>query len=184
MQSSIISWLSMVLLAAPTALTAQDVPVAEGATVSPVSRTSLFVRDLDESLKLYRDILGLKPRHEDVHEGPWWNELMGSPGEDKRLQLVLLQTTEGEVIGNVGLFQFIDENDGPPLHKAPRFQAGDVALIMYTEVILDIYAKVKAAGYTIISPPKTEDSNPGPGSHYQMCFFDRDGFVVYLISTT
>ncbi|MSO97879.1 MAG: hypothetical protein EXR11_06630 [Rhodospirillaceae bacterium] len=83
---------------------AQTAPIAPDATVSPVSRTTLFVRDLDESLKLYRDILGLKPRRERILEGPFWNEINGTPGENKRVQVVILQTTTGEVVGNIGLF--------------------------------------------------------------------------------
>ncbi len=33
----------------------------EGMNVAPLARATIFVRDIDESLKLYRDILGLRP---------------------------------------------------------------------------------------------------------------------------
>jgi catechol 2,3-dioxygenase-like lactoylglutathione lyase family enzyme len=162
---------------------AQTAPIAPDAKVSPLSRTTIFVRDLDESLKLYRDILGLKPRRERILEGPFWNEINGTPGENKRVQVVILQTTTGEVVGNVGLFQFIDENDGPPVYKPPRVQTGDVALIMLTREIFPLFEKVKQAGYTIISPPRTQDPNPGPNSSYEMMFFDRDGVIINFIQS-
>ncbi len=168
------------LLAAGNAA-AQNISIADGARVSPVSRTTVFVRDLDESLKLYRDILGLKPRRERLLEGPFWNDVVGTAGEDKRIKVMILQTTEGEVVGNVGLFQFVDENDGPPVYKPPRVQTGDVALVMLTHDIMGIYETVRDAGYTIISPPSTQDKDPGPETVYEMLFFDRDGVIVNLI---
>ena len=160
---------------------AQAVPIADGAIVSPVSRTTVFVRDMDESLKLYRDILGLKPRVERTLDGEWWNELMGTKG--KKVQVVILQTAKGEVVGNIGLFHFVDENPGPPVYSAARLQTGTVALVMVARDIHAVYEKVKAAGYTIISPPKTVDPKPSKASAYEMLFLDRDGIVVNIIQS-
>lgn len=177
----------MKVLAALIALTfanaalAQQAPLAEGAKVSPVSRTTVFVRDIDESLKLYRDILGLTPRVDRELEGPFWNEILGTKGEKKKVKVMILQTTKGEVVGNIGLFQFTDENDGPPVYKPARVQTGDVALIMIARDIFAMFEAVKKAGYTIIAPPMTQDPNPGPKSAYEMMFFDRDGIIVNLI---
>jgi len=164
-----------------TTLHAQVPTVAEGARVSPVSRTTVFVRDLEESLKLYSDILGLKPRMERVLEGEFWNVVVGTGGEDKRIRVVILNTTEGERVGNIGLFQFVDENDGPPVYKPPRVQTGDVALIMLTKDILRIYGEVRDAGYTIIAPPMNSAGDTDPDAGYEMLFFDRDGIIVNLI---
>ena len=162
---------------------AQGIPIADGALVSPVSRTTIFVRDLDESLKLYRDILGLQPRRERILEGSFWNEVVGTDGESKRIKVIILNTTDGEMVGNVGLFQFIDENDGPPVYKPPRVQTGDMALIMRTEDILGIHKTIRDAGYTIIAPPMNAEENTGPDAGYEMLFFDRDGIIVNLIQS-
>ena len=164
-----------------TPIYAQVPTVAEGARVSPVSRTTMFVRDIEESLKLYGDILGLQPRTERVLEGEFWNEVVGTAREDKRIRVVILNTTKGERVGNVGLFQFVDENDGPPVYKPPRVQTGDVALIMLTEDLLQIYKEVRDAGYTIISPPMNAAGDTGLDAGYEMLFFDRDGIIVNLI---
>jgi len=160
---------------------AQVPTVADGARVSAVSRTTVFVRDLDESLKLYRDILGMKARTDRLLEGEFWNGVVGTHGEDKKIKVMIMQTQDGEQIGNVGLFQYVDENDGPPVYKAPRMQTGDVALIFLTEDIFGIYNEVKDAGYTIVSPPSNQNPNAGPDDGYEMIFFDRDGIAVNLI---
>ena len=139
------------------------------------------MRELDKSLTLYRDILGLKPRRERVLEGPFWNQVNGTAGEDKVVKVVILQTTEGELVGNIELFQFIDENDGPPVYKPPRVQTGDMALILLTEDIMGPYETVRDAGYTIIAPPSTQDEKPGPNPSYEMMFFGRDGIIVNFI---
>lgn len=166
-----------------TAVHAQAPTVAEGARVSPLSRTTVFVRDIEESLELYSDILGLQPRRERMLEGEFWNVVVGAAGEDRRIRVVILNTTEGERVGNVGLFQFVDENDGPPVYKPPRVQAGDVALIMLTKEILQIYKEVRDAGYTIIAPPMNAAGDTGPDAGYEMLFFDRDGIIVNLIQS-
>ncbi len=160
---------------------AQIPSIAEGARVSPVSRTTVFVRDIEKSLELYRDILGLRPRTERMLEGEFWNAVVGTAGEAKRIRVVILNTTEGERVGNVGLFQFVDENDGPPVYKPPRVQTGDVALIMLTGDMLQIYAEVREAGYTIISPPMNAQGDTDANAGYEMLFFDRDGIIVNLI---
>ena len=168
-------------LLAATAAKAQIPTIAEDAIVSQVFRTTIMVRDLDESLKLYRDILGFRPRWEDTLESPFWDKVLGWPGGQKQLKVMIMETTGGGPFGNVGLFQYLDENGGPPVYKAPRVQTGDVALIFLTKNIHEIHEKVKRAGYTIIAPPLTQDPEPGPGSGYEMMFFDRDGVIINLI---
>jgi len=174
-------------------LSQQSVPIYDGAIVSPLTRTTLFVRDIDESLKLYRDILGLQPRRPEMTlEGPFWSEAIGAAGENKVQRVVVLNTTGpgGEMVGNIWLFQFIDENAGPPVYKPARLQTGDMALVMVTQNIHDIYEKVKAAGYTIITPPMSPKPQDVPGMDpgmlaelYEMLFFDRDGIAINLIQS-
>lgn len=47
---------------APASAQIPDIP--DGFSVTPLMRSTHFVRDVDESLKLYRDILGLRIRFE------------------------------------------------------------------------------------------------------------------------
>ena len=41
----------------------------DGMNVAPLARATIFVRDIKESLKLYRDILGLKPMFDNYWKG-------------------------------------------------------------------------------------------------------------------
>lgn len=182
-----------IVMALDNAACAQGVPLADGSRVSPVSRTTIFVSNIEESLKLYRDILGLKPRRESIIlEHPFWSEAVGAPGEGKRTKVVVLNNTGigSEMVGNIGLFQFIDENDGPPVYKPARVQTGDIALVMVTQDIFGIYEEVEAAGYTIIAAPQSPPPDAVPGMTpealneiYEMLFFDRDGVVINLIQS-
>ena len=63
------SQFTLFMLMATSTTEAQLPAIDEDAIVSQVSRTTIMVRDLDESLKLYRDILGFKPRWDSMLEG-------------------------------------------------------------------------------------------------------------------
>lgn len=142
-------------------------------------RSTHFVRDLDESLKLYKDILGLRPRVERTLEGPALDKVLGTEG--KPVKVAILQSGD-LVYANVGLFQFV-EDDSPPRPDPRTFvKTGDAAVVFLTSDIFGIYEKVKAAGYTIVSAPlilfPKENSET---QDYEMLFFDHDGIGVNLI---
>jgi catechol 2,3-dioxygenase-like lactoylglutathione lyase family enzyme len=141
-------------------------------------RASVFVRDIDESLKLYRDILGLKPRRELVLEGEPVNQVLGTTG--KRVRVAILQSGD-TLVGNVGLFSFLDEPPPPPEPRT-AVRTGDTAFIFLTTDIQGIYAQVKAAGYSIVSAPMVLFPDPDAAvQDLEMLFFDRDGIGINLI---
>lgn len=157
----------------------QEPDVPEGFQLSPLMRSTHFVRDLDESLKLYKDILGLRPRVERTLEGPALDKVLGTEG--KPVKVAILQSGD-LVYANVGLFQFV-EDDAPPRPDLGTFiKTGDAAVVFLTSDIFGIYEKVKAAGYTIVSAPlilfPKENSET---QDYEMLFFDHDGIGVNLI---
>lgn len=164
-----------------SALAQQDPAIADGMRVSPISRATVFVRDIDESLKLYRDILGLKPRVERTLTSELVNDLLGTSGENKVLRVVILNATGDTWVGDVGLLQYVEETTLPPVQKPPRVETGDVALVMVTADVLGVYEEVKAAGYTIIAAPMNPTGATGPDAAYEFMFFDRDGIIVNLI---
>lgn len=162
----------------PTAMT-QEPEFPDGFQLSPLMRSTHFVRDLDESLKLYQGILGLRPRVERTLEGPELDAVLGTEG--KPVKLAILQSGD-LVYANVGLFQFVEE-DVPPRPDPRTFvKTGDAAVVFLTSDIFGIYEKVKAAGYTIVSAPLVlfprENSD---AQDYEMLFFDHDGIGVNLI---
>ena len=151
----------------------------EGFILAPLMRSTHFVRDIEESLKLYRDILGLRPRVERTLEGDRLDAVLGTKG--KPVKVSILQSGN-LVYANVGLFQFVEDN--PPPRPPPRAyaQTGDAAVVFLTSDIFGIYEKVKAAGYTIVSPPLVLFPQEGSDTQsYEMLFFDHDGIGVNLI---
>jgi catechol 2,3-dioxygenase-like lactoylglutathione lyase family enzyme len=163
----------------PVVVHAQDVP--EGFSVSSMTRATIFVRDLDQSLQLYRDLLGLKTRVDTVVEGDRINEIMGTEGYG--LKAVILQSGES-IIGNIGIYEIIgDDRDTVPL-PSDRVDTvtGDFAIVFITNDIDGLTEKVRAAGYPLISPPMVlfprEDAQV---QTREMMFRDRDGVLVNLI---
>ncbi len=158
---------------------AQEPGVPPGEKLTPMLRASVFVRDIDESLKLYRDILGLKPRLETVLEGDPVNQVLGTAG--KTVRVAILQSGDTRA-GNVGLFSFLGETPAPPPPPRTEVRTGDSAFIFVTTDIHGIYARVRDAGYTIVSPPMVLFPNPDVEvEDLEMLFFDADGIGINLI---
>ncbi|MEQ8507944.1 MAG: VOC family protein [Rhodospirillaceae bacterium] len=157
----------------------QEPAIPDNFVLSPLMRSTHFVRDLDESLKLYRDILGLRPRVERTLEGERLDAVLGTKG--KPVKLAILQSGDS-VFANVGLFQFIDETPMPKPEPRTYAQTGDAAVVFLTNDIFGIYEKVKAAGYAIVSAPLILFPQEGSATQsYEMLFFDDDGIGVNLI---
>ncbi len=157
----------------------QEPDVPDGFILTPLMRSTHFVRDIDESMKLYGDILGLRPRAELVLEGERPDAILGTSG--KPVKVKILQSGD-LVFANVGLFQFV-EDDVPPRPEPRTFaRTGDAALVFLTSDIFGINEKVKAAGYPIVSEPMILFPQEGSDTQsYEMLFFDHDGIAVNLI---
>jgi catechol 2,3-dioxygenase-like lactoylglutathione lyase family enzyme len=168
----------------PTAAPAQGLPgnpIPEGFRVAPLARATLFVRDQEESLKLYRDILGLRVRTDREFADERFNRILGT--ERLRTRVKILQSGD-TVYGNVGLFELVgDERASVPApSRASAARTGDFALVFLTSDIEAIAAKVAAAGYAIIARPMVLFPDAGlKVQPLEMLFRDRDGVLVNLI---
>lgn len=156
------------------------VTVPQGELVSPMARATIFVRSQAESLKLYRDILGLKPYIDNLVEGAPINTIMGTKGI--ALKAAILQSGDS-ISGNLGIYEIIN---GPP--AAPMTdtrtdaRTGDYAVVFYTEKLDELSAKIIKAGYRIVSPPIVLFTDPAKTKQSrEMLFFDADGMLVNLI---
>ncbi|MDX2143866.1 MAG: VOC family protein [Rhodospirillaceae bacterium] len=156
-------------------------PVPPGFILSPLSRATIFVRDQEESLKLYRDILGLRVRADREFNDARFNQILGTQG--LTIKVKILQS--GDVVyGNVGLFQLVgdDRTKVPAPLQAATSVTGDAAVVFNTTDIRGINDKVKAAGYTVIAEPMVLFPNPEMEVEpLEMLFRDRDGILVNLI---
>lgn len=114
-------------------------------------RTTLIVRDLDRSLVLYRDALGMQVQYDQMLTSP----NLGRAGGDgvNRSRLVLLRANDG-FIGMLGLWQFLDGPADPP-PPAPTFHAGDIVLLFNAA---DLEARLPRAaavpGVKVLGEPK------------------------------
>jgi|TARA_B110000305_G_C19105815_1_gene477415 catechol 2,3-dioxygenase-like lactoylglutathione lyase family enzyme len=163
----------------PTAGYGQEIP--EGFSVSPMNRATIFVRNLDESLRLYRDLLGLRVLIDLRTDGDEINEIMGTQGS--ALRAVILQSGDS-LLGNIGIYEIIGDDRtalSPPSVYA-NIVTGDVAVVFLTNDIDGITNQLRNAGYLLISPPMVlyarEDAQV---QDREMLFRDRDGVLVNLI---
>ena len=160
-------------------VSSQDLPVPDGFKISPLLRSTHFVSDVNESLKLYRDILGLEIRVDRILENKLSNNVLGT--KNKRVRAVVLKS--GDLFnGGVGLFQFLDETNNVQNRKEAYAKPGDAVLVFITNDIFGIYEKVKKENHTIASEPMILFPVEGKEAQdYEMLFFDRDGIGVNLI---
>lgn len=169
----------VVAMVLPAVADAQEIP--DGFLVSPMNRATIFVRDLDESLRLYRDLLGLEIRVEALTEGDRINEIMGTKGY--ALRAVILQSGDS-VVGNIGIYEIIGDDRStlsPPSDRVDTV-TGDFAIVFATNDIDGITEQVRAAGYPLVSPPMV--LYPRENAEVQtreMMFRDRDGVLVNLV---
>lgn len=151
-----------------------------GQALAPMARATIFVRDIEASLKLYRDILGLKPMFDNMWKGKGINDIMGTTGKDLRATVLMAGES---TVGNIGIYQLYNEKGTPPPPiKTPDTRIGDVAVIFPTNDIWGLTKKIKDAGYVIVSPPVALIERPGMKQQpLEMMFRDADGVLVNLV---
>jgi len=159
---------------------AQPITFQEGMHIAPLARATIFVRNIDESLKLYADILGLRPMFDNYWKGRGINAIMGT--HDTELRATVLMAGES-VQGNLGIYQLYNEKftQSPPVQSADT-RTGDFAIVFPTNDIYRLTAEIEAAGHVIISPPvsliERADYEVQP---VEMMFRDPDGVLVNLV---
>lgn len=145
-------------------------------------RTTLVVRDVDASLKLYRDALGFNVVYDQELTSPGLSTRHGADGQN-RSRLVLTQTNSAE-LGMIGIWQFLDptpEDLAPP--EPADFTPGRIVLLFHTE---NLEARFAAAalvpGVTVLGPP-TERRYPSPAGDIVVMvsmLVDPDGHTIEL----
>ena len=142
-------------------------------------RTTLIVRDMDKSLALYRDALGMQVQYDQVLTSP----NLGRAGSDgiNRSRLVLLRANDS-FIGMLGLWQFLDGPVDPPPTQ-PTFHAGDIVLLFNATDLEARFSRAAAApGVKVIGEPKprTYPSASGDIEVIVSMLVDPDGHIVEL----
>ncbi len=181
-----------VLLATPAAAQTATGKTAAGVTApverlpTDVRRLTILVRDMENSLKLYRDVIGLKLNYDQRLTVSGVALPAGVPGN--KVRLVLLNGND-PFIGWIGLMQYFD----PPLPASDpypkRLQAGGHVLILNTDDAARRCALAKSVPGVSFTAEVREQIYPGrnggPAIHVMGCnFFDPDGTMIEMNQIT
>jgi catechol 2,3-dioxygenase-like lactoylglutathione lyase family enzyme len=147
-----------------------------------VRRATIIVRDMEASLRLYRDVIGLKVNYDTVVETSGVALPAGKPGAKARL--VLLNANDPWV-GWIGLMQWTDPPLADPGPHAKRMGPGGVVIVLNTD---DVPGRCTAAklvpGVTFTAEARLQEypgRGGGPPIRVMGCnFFDPDGILIEM----
>jgi catechol 2,3-dioxygenase-like lactoylglutathione lyase family enzyme len=132
-------------------------------------RTTLIVRDMETSLRFYRDILGLKVAYDQVIRTP--RQAPDDATADRSLRLVFLRAND-DFIGMIGLIQYF--KPVKPVASVPEpFSIGSMVFVFNVKNALARFAEArKLPGVRVIEEP-TPTSYPG---------YDGKGTIPVMVS--
>ncbi len=160
----------------PGAVPAAPVPDDERIPVD-VRRTTLLVRDIDASLAVYRDALGLHVIYDEYIGG---GEDEDGDARDPTTRLVLLRAND-TFIGAIGLMQRLD-TDTPPPAENRRAMPGDVIIVINATDLEERFPKIAATPGVEIATEPTRVEYPAPDGGVIpvmfSAFWDPDGFFI------
>jgi catechol 2,3-dioxygenase-like lactoylglutathione lyase family enzyme len=148
--------------------------------VFAVRRTTLIVRDVDVSLKFYRDVMGMEVWYDQVM--PVGGQVLpaGEPGA--KVRVAILKGND-PLVGMLGAMAFLDPPIvAPPLPKRP-LQIGDAIFVCGANDVHAIYKRMAGAPVHIVTPPIDDTVTDAAGNTVHlstMSFFDPDGYFFEL----
>jgi catechol 2,3-dioxygenase-like lactoylglutathione lyase family enzyme len=160
-------------------------PVADSQrTPLDLRRTTLVVKDVDASLRLYRDALGMTVVYDHPIRMP--RDAKDDAHADKASRLVLLRAND-DFIGMLGLLQYTKPAREPrPAHALDGvLHPGDIVLLFNTRDLAATFARASATPDVTIETkpnPVTYPAYSGPGVIHVMfsSLYDPDGNYVEL----
>lgn len=175
--------LSMLLLITATAQ-AEPVPAAERTPVD-IRRTTFVVRDIDKSLALYRDALGLKVIYDQLIGG---GKNADGSTRPPSVRLVLLRAND-TFIGALGLMQRLPDpaKPAPATTPPPEFKRAGVGQMIMVINVADLdtrWALIEATPHIRIDTKPERVEYPAPGGGVIPVMFssvwDPDGNFIEL----
>lgn len=157
---------------------AQPVPEAERIPVD-IRRTTLVVHDIDKSLLLYRDALGLKVIYDQTMGGTTDATGKTTP---PTVRLVLLRAND-MFVGLLGLMQRLNDSNPPPvINKRPA--AGSTIMVINAKDMEQRFERIRTVpGVTVVTEPKRMEYPAAGGGVIPVSFssiFDPDGFFIEI----
>lgn len=145
-------------------------------------RTTLVVRDIENSLALYRDALGMTIAYDQELTSPGLSTRADNDGMN-RSRLVLLKANDG-FIGMLGLWQFLDQTTYDRVEPdAADFTPGEIVLLFNASNLEEVFSKSAAVeGVRVLGEPKPR-KYPSPEGDIEVMvsmLVDPDGHTVEL----
>jgi catechol 2,3-dioxygenase-like lactoylglutathione lyase family enzyme len=162
-------------------ITARAAPVPQSERI-PVDlrRTTLVVRDIEHSLPLYRDALGMKVIYDQMMGGgPQTDGSIAPP----TIRLVLLRAND-DFIGVLGLMQRLNLTETPPPPVFRKAQPGQMIFVFNAEDLETRYELLRNTPHVKIAEPIQRIEYPGPNDSKIPVLFsavwDADGNFVEI----
>ncbi len=144
-------------------------------------RQTLIVRDIEKSLRLYRDAIGMEVIYDNIIRRPHRTE-----DRQQEIRLVFLKASN-DFIGVLGLVDYEYNNPEHPAHAKPvrreGFTPGNSVLLFNTTELDARWPMIEAAdGVEVIGGPTYTEYPSYDGSSIIRVnvtrFYDADGFLV------
>lgn len=145
-------------------------------------RTSLIVKDIEKSLALYRDALGMRVVYDQELTSPGLDMRYGADGQN-RSRLVLMQANNS-FIGMLGLWQFLDQTSkDKAMHDGVDFTPGEIIMVFNTTTLDQTFPLAEVApGVKVIKEPSERRYPSEAGEIVVMVSMlsDNDGHILEL----
>ena len=158
-------------------------PVADDERVDiDFRRTTLVVRDIEDSLKFYRDALGMRVIYDNAIRTP--RDAASDAEAERASRLVFLRAND-DFVGIVGLLQYVKPAKQAANQGAEPFTPGSTVFLFNAKDVASTFERARHVhGVRVLAEP-TKTSYPsydGKGKIEVMVsvLTDPDGFVVEL----
>ena len=174
LRSAFVSCVAVACMVVGSPVVADDAPIV-------LRRQTLIVRDIDKSLALYRDAIGMEVIYDNIIRRPHKTE-----DREQQIRLVFLKASD-DYIGVLGLVDYEHGNPDHPDHRKPVRKEGftpgnSVVLFNTTELDERWPAIAGVPGVEVINAPAYTEypSYDGTGIIRVRVsrFYDPDGFLV------
>ena len=143
-----------------------------------VSHIAVGVRDMDRSIRFYRDLLGLKVTLDTMENIGGIKTLFANPQQGKR-RAVYMRWDEGPHASFIVLSQSPGAPSGEPIKID---QVGVHHFAFWVDDLRERVARLRAAGVNVLVGPYESDTRAygePPGGKVLTCLFeDPDGIIV------
>jgi len=145
-----------------------------------LKRTTLIVRDVEASVRFYRDVLGLEEWYDGQIVLSGRGLAAGAAGD--RTRLVIMKARD-PVIGMIGLLQWLEPSLPAPPGARQRLGVGDVVFVMQTDDVQEVHRRLRTAGARIFAEPHRFEVRGADGRMLEMTsisFWDPDGYFFEM----